>query len=61
MKDRLDIILFGATGFTGKHCIPYLEKYTKKSNGRNFTWGIAGRSEEKLKAVLKEMGDKIGI
>lgn len=23
------------------------------------TWGVAGRSEEKLKATLKEIGDKI--
>ncbi|XP_066254804.1 saccharopine dehydrogenase-like oxidoreductase [Euwallacea similis] len=55
---RLDIIIFGATGFTGKHCIPYVVNAAKE-NGRSLTWGIAGRSEDKLKAVLKEMGDKI--
>lgn len=26
----------------------------------NLSWGIAGRNEEKLKQVLKEMGDKAG-
>ncbi|XP_066157982.1 saccharopine dehydrogenase-like oxidoreductase [Euwallacea fornicatus] len=57
---RLDIVIFGATGFTGKHCIPYMVKAVKE-NGRSLTWGIAGRSEDKLKAVLKEMGDKIEV
>lgn len=26
----------------------------------NLSWGVAGRNEEKLKQVLKEMGDKAG-
>lgn len=53
MADRLDIIIFGATGFTGKYTVFEGVKILSK-----FTWGVAGRSEEKLQAVLKEMGDK---
>lgn len=58
MADRLDLLLLGATGFTGIHCIPYLHKFSK-SNGRNLTWGVAGRSEEKLKQALEKVGKEI--
>ncbi|XP_018320675.1 saccharopine dehydrogenase-like oxidoreductase [Agrilus planipennis] len=54
MAERLDIVIFGATGFTGKRCIPEIVKFSKV-NGRTLTWGIAGRSEQKLKDVLEEM------
>nr|XP_023024345.1 saccharopine dehydrogenase-like oxidoreductase [Leptinotarsa decemlineata] len=59
-EDRLDILILGATGFTGLHCIPYVHKLSK-ANGRNLTWGVAGRSEEKLQEVLKSTGEKIGV
>lgn len=59
MSRAYDIVIFGATGFTGKHTIPQVEKLSKE-NGRNYSWAVAGRSESKLLAVLKEMGDKIG-
>lgn len=59
MVERLDILVMGATGFTGMHCIPYLHKLAK-SEIHNFSWGVAGRSEEKLKEVLKNMGSKVG-
>lgn len=60
MAECLDIVILGASGFTGRHCIPYIAKLSK-SNGRNLSWGVAGRSEEKLKSVLKEYGDKLGM
>ncbi|ERL95526.1 saccharopine dehydrogenase-like oxidoreductase [Dendroctonus ponderosae] len=60
MTERLDILILGATGFTGSHCIPYIAKLSKE-NGRNLSWGVAGRSEEKLKNVLKEYGDKLEL
>nr|CAH7736386.1 unnamed protein product [Callosobruchus chinensis] len=59
MEKKLDLLIFGATGFTGKHCIPYVHKLSK-SDGKNLSWGIAGRSEEKLKEVLAEMSKKVG-
>ncbi|CAG9860129.1 unnamed protein product [Phyllotreta striolata] len=58
--ERYDIVLLGATGFTGIHCIPYLQKLSKE-NGRNLSWAISGRSEEKLKDALAQMGNKIGV
>ena len=60
MEKELDIIVFGATGFTGKHVLPYLHKLSSKY-GKVLTWGIAGRSEKKLKQVLVEASKMIGV
>ncbi|KAK5646161.1 hypothetical protein RI129_004625 [Pyrocoelia pectoralis] len=59
MSERLDIILFGATGLTGKNCLKYLYKFTKL-NGRSLTWGVAGRSKPKLRQVLEECVPQTG-
>ncbi|KAF2885496.1 hypothetical protein ILUMI_20646 [Ignelater luminosus] len=56
---NLDIILFGASGYTGKYCIKEIHRLTKV-NGRFLTWGVAGRSETKLRAVLSECQKQIG-
>lgn len=53
MAERLDVIIFGASGFTGKNTV--FEAVTVLKGLR---WGIAGRNLEKLKAVLKEVGVK---
>lgn len=53
MADRIDLVIFGATGFTGKHAIEYVYKFSK-AEGRSLTWGVAGRSEQKLKEILDE-------
>ncbi|XP_056641784.1 saccharopine dehydrogenase-like oxidoreductase [Diorhabda sublineata] len=53
---RLDLVILGATGFTGLHCVPYVFKVSKE---KNLTWGVAGRSEDKLKDVLEKMGKKV--
>lgn len=55
MADRLDVVIFGATGFTGKHTV--LEGVKLLTN---VTWGVAGRNKEKLEEMLKEIGDKAG-
>ncbi|XP_001358985.1 saccharopine dehydrogenase-like oxidoreductase [Drosophila pseudoobscura] len=51
--DRLDVIIFGASGFTGKYTV--FEAVTVLNGLR---WGIAGRNREKLESVLKQMGAK---
>uniref|UniRef100_A0A182J806 Uncharacterized protein n=1 Tax=Anopheles atroparvus TaxID=41427 RepID=A0A182J806_ANOAO len=53
MARKLDVIIFGATGFTGKYTV--LESIKLLTGMR---WGIAGRSQNKLQGVLKEIGDK---
>ncbi|XP_018580098.1 saccharopine dehydrogenase-like oxidoreductase [Anoplophora glabripennis] len=59
MSDRLDLLLLGATGFTGKRCVPYINKFCQ-SDGYNLTWGVAGRSRSKLEQVLRNVGNEIG-
>lgn len=52
-NDReLDVVLFGATGFTGKLVAEYLAHHYGKSDLR---WAIAGRSLDKLMAVRDEL------
>lgn len=51
--ERLDVIIFGATGFTGKFTV-----FEAISVLKDLRWGIAGRNREKLQSVLKEMGTK---
>lgn len=55
MPDKLDAIIFGATGFTGKIVV---EKAVEVLQG--LTWGIAGRNLSKLENVLSTVGKKIG-
>ena len=51
---EFDVIVFGATGFTGRLVAEYLnEQY---GNGDAINWAMAGRSGQKLKAVRDEMG-----
>jgi hypothetical protein len=50
--DRVfDIVLFGATGFTGKMCAVYIaRKY-----GSSFKWAIAGRRRDALEQLRDEL------
>ena len=55
MSDReFDIVLFGATGFTGKLVAEYLAGRMERP-GR---WAIAGRNPKKLEAVKKGLVDR---
>ncbi|KAL3286801.1 hypothetical protein HHI36_001294 [Cryptolaemus montrouzieri] len=51
MAEKLDIILFGVTGFTGKHTVKYLHKFAS-AKGRHLTWAVAGRNETKIHTIL---------
>lgn len=54
---KLDLVIFGASGFTGKYAA---EEAFKLSKEKNFTWGIAGRSAAKLQKVLKDISENTG-
>jgi len=54
MSRKYDIILFGATGFTGKLVTEYL---SKNANTENISWAIAGRDAEKLTAVSNTLSE----
>lgn len=47
-----DIVVFGATGYTGKYVVEELAKISAK---HNLKWAVAGRSVSKLKACLLEV------
>ena len=51
MSKRLDILIFGATGFTGHYVI---EEVARKAKQFGFQWGIAGRTINKLTQALQE-------
>ena len=52
MAERsFDIVLFGATGFTGKLVAEYLVKHAPA----DLRWALAGRSREKLEAVRADL------
>lgn len=46
MKKNIDIVLFGATGFTGTLCLRYLKNKTS-----GLKWAIAGRDPVKLQQL----------
>ena len=48
MNKDIDIVIYGATGFTGQLCVKYL-----KSVDDGITWAIAGRNKAKLDEVAK--------
>lgn len=50
-KIMYDIILFGATGFTGKLCAHFIAQ----NHPSTTQWCIAGRSLSRLEAVVKEL------
>ncbi|MCB0114057.1 MAG: saccharopine dehydrogenase NADP-binding domain-containing protein, partial [Caldilineaceae bacterium] len=54
-----DIVLYGATGFTGRLVAEYL---ARKHDG-SFRWALAGRAEDKLRQIRAELGlgNEIGL
>lgn len=52
---KFDVVLFGATGFTGKLVAEYFAEHAYDSGVR---WAIAGRSREKLEAVRRDLAAK---
>ena len=55
MNDReFDVVVYGATGFTGQLVAEYL--LGQYGSDDNLRWAIAGRSEEKLRRTRRELG-----
>ena len=59
MADRLDFIVFGATGLTGQYATENIIKTIEKEN-TGLTFGIAGRNESKLRDVLDTLSGYTG-
>jgi len=48
---RVDLMVFGATGFTGQFVVEHAARLAKEED---LTVGVAGRNEGKLKGVLEQ-------
>ena len=52
MKE-FQLIIYGATGLTGKQTAIYINKFAKQ---HGISWAIAGRDEAKLQGMIAELG-----
>lgn len=55
---RFDLVIFGASGFTGKRVVNELARIGKKYP--DLTWAVAGRNQSKLEGVLRDVSEKSG-
>ena len=51
---EFDVVVYGASGFTGKLVVEYLG--SRYPSSAELSWAVAGRNEQKLVAVLAELG-----
>src|SRR5580704_19087497 len=51
---KFDVVVYGATGFTGQLVAEYLAAHYK--NDKDLKWAMAGRSLDKLKSVREAVG-----
>ncbi len=57
MSKEFDIVIHGATGFTGRLVAEYMmARYPNGSNAEGIRWAMGGRSAEKLATVRDEIG-----
>lgn len=56
-----DIVIFGATGFTGQFVVEELALVLASTDTPKLTWAVAGRNEAKLKKVLGTAAATTGI
>ena len=49
MARKFDVVLYGASGFVGRQTVAYFAQH-----GKDVRWAVAGRSETKLRAALKD-------
>lgn len=61
MARKYDLIIFGASGYTGEWVVEECANLQKASSGfKPFTWAVAGRSERKLIETLRKVSDFVG-
>jgi short subunit dehydrogenase-like uncharacterized protein len=51
---RYDVVLYGATGFTGRQAAEY---FAQRLRPGSLSWAIAGRDVGKLEAIRRSLGD----
>lgn len=55
--DRFDIVVFGASGFTGQFVV---DEVARVAETEGMKFAVAGRSMEKLQKVLEESSQRTG-
>ena len=53
-KRKYDIVVFGATGFTGQLTAQYLAAH----GGERLNWALAGRNPSKLESVRRQLAER---
>ena len=56
MNKDIDIVIYGATGFTGQLCVKYFQSLELE-----IKWAIAGRNLEKLQDVANKLSANVEI
>ncbi|XP_061741731.1 saccharopine dehydrogenase-like oxidoreductase isoform X1 [Nerophis ophidion] len=57
---KYHIIIFGASGFTGKFVAEEVARYAADTTGdQRLKWAVAGRSRARLEVTLKHVADKL--
>lgn len=54
------LIIFGASGFTGQFVVEELGRCSAEGPGGRVRWAIAGRSRAKLEKVIQEAAEQLG-
>lgn len=55
---KYGIVLYGATSFVGQLVAAYLQKFLAEDDSSNeISWAIAGRNQQKLEQVKKQVGN----
>jgi short subunit dehydrogenase-like uncharacterized protein len=54
-QKQYNVVVWGATGFTGKIVAEYFNKNYPQNENQSLTWALAGRSEKKLRSTMEEL------
>jgi len=59
-EKKFDIVILGASGFTGKFVVEEIANLLRDKKIESFTWAVAGRSKDKLIQMLTDVSDWTG-
>lgn len=57
---HIDLLIYGATGFTGNYVVEALAKWLATSK-RPLRWAVAGRNRSKLQTYLNNVSTTTGV
>lgn len=61
--ERYSLVVYGATGFTGKHVVNQIAgeiDVMRREVGAKFSWAIAGRNSTVLNRMAADLGGRLG-